>query len=212
MVKVKICGITNPDDAHAAVDAGADALGFVFYKGSPRYITPEKAEAIIRKLPVFVTTVGVFVDERPEEVESVLRHRSIDIAQFHGHEPPEACVISRRAIKAFRVKELGDLEPLKRYHVSAYLLDTYTPDFLGGTGRMFNWDIAVDAKQLGRIILAGGLTPDNVAKAIQRVHPYAVDVSSGVEAEKGRKDHDKLKLFIKRAKEALPPGGSRTPF
>lgn len=206
MVKVKICGITNIDDALAALESGADALGFVFYKGSPRYITPEGARGIIERLPTFAPTVGVFVDERAEEVLRVMGLAGLDVAQLHGHEPPEACVLHRRVIKAIRVKELSDLEPLKHYRVSAFLLDTYTPDLLGGTGQMFNWDVAVDAKQFGRIILAGGLTPENVAQAVQWVHPYAVDVSSGVEEEKGKKDHEKLRLFIKNAKEALPPG------
>jgi len=203
MTKVKICGITNLDDALAAVEFGADALGFVFYKGSPRFITPERASDIVRGLPPFISTVGVFVDESPEEVERVLSLTGIEIAQFHGHEPPEFCITHARAIKAIRVKELSDLEPLSRYKVSAYLLDTYTPDTLGGTGQIFNWDIAVEAKKYGRIILAGGLTPENIQKAILWVHPYGVDVSSGVEEEKGKKDHQKMRLFIKRAKEAL---------
>lgn len=206
MVKVKICGITNAEDALAAVEFGADALGFVFYRGSPRYVTPEQAREVVRAVPTFVTTVGVFVDEPSEEVERTMRHAGIDVAQFHGHEPPEACLVPHRAIKAIRVKELSDLEPLKHYRVSAFLLDTYTPELLGGTGRIFNWDIAVDAKQFGRIILAGGLTPDNVAQAVQWVHPYAVDVSSGVEEDKGKKDHGLLRAFVKNAKEALPPG------
>jgi phosphoribosylanthranilate isomerase len=200
MVKVKICGITNIDDALAAVTYGADALGFVFYKGSPRYITPDDAREIIMKLPPFITTVGVFVDEKPTKVEKILKHTGIDIAQLHGNEPPEACTISKRVIKAIRVKELSDLEPLRHYKVSAFLLDTYTPEKLGGTGQIFNWDIAVDAKQFGRIILAGGLTPENINQAVQWVRPYAVDVSSGVEEEKGKKDHKKLKLFIQKAK------------
>jgi phosphoribosylanthranilate isomerase len=205
MVRVKICGITNEEDALAAVEYGADALGFVFYKGSPRHITPDNALKIIKMLPPFITTVGVFVDEKTDEVERILRHSAIDVAQFHGHEPPEACLISRKAIKAVRVKELSDLEPLRHYHVSAYLLDTYTPEMLGGTGQIFNWDIALDAKRMGRIILAGGLTPENVLRAIQWVHPYAVDVSSGVEEEKGIKDHKKMKEFITKAKGASVP-------
>ncbi len=200
MVRVKICGITNLDDALAATESGADALGFVFYAGSPRYVSPDDAGKIIRELPPFVTTVGVFVDERREEMQRIIRHASIDVVQLHGHEPPEACLIGGRVIKAIRVKELNDLRPLRHYRVSAYLLDTYTPESLGGTGQIFNWDIATDAKQFGRIILSGGLNPDNVEKAVRWVRPYAVDVSSGVEEEKGKKDHKKLKLFIKRAK------------
>jgi phosphoribosylanthranilate isomerase len=200
MVRVKICGITNIEDALAAVEFGADALGFVFYKGSPRYIPPDGARGIIQRLPPFITTVGVFVDENPDEVERVLRYASIDVAQLHGHEPPEACMTGRRVIKAIRVKELSDLEPLRHYHVSAFLLDTYTPEYLGGTGQIFNWDIALDAKQFGRIILAGGLTVDNIERAVRWVRPYGVDVSSGVEEEKGKKDHRKMRLFIERAK------------
>ncbi len=200
MVKVKICGITNLEDALAAVDYGADALGFVFYKGSPRYISPEAAKDIIRQLPPLITTVGVFVDEPVDHIEDMLKGIPLDIAQLHGHEPPEACILSRRVIKAIRVKELSDLEPLKRYRVSAFLLDTYTPESLGGTGQIFNWDIAVAAKQFGKVILAGGLNPDNIERAIRWVRPYAVDVSSGIEEEKGKKDLKRMRLFIERAK------------
>lgn len=200
MVKVKICGITNLEDAFAAVDYGADALGFVFYKGSPRYISPETAKEIIRQLPPFITTVGVFVDEPTSNIEDILKSVPLDVVQFHGHESPEACMLFRRGIKAIRVKELSDLEPLKRYTVSAFLLDTYTPESLGGTGQIFNWDIAVAAKQFGKIILAGGLNPENIEKAIRWVRPYAVDVSSGIEKEKGKKDLKRMKLFIEKAK------------
>lgn len=203
MVKVKICGITNREDALAAVDAGADALGFVFYRGSPRYVVPDIAKDIVKSLPPFVTTVGVFVDETEEEIERIIRHAAIDVAQFHGHEMPEACTIWSRAIKAIRVKELIDLEPLKHYRVSAFLLDTYTSESFGGTGQIFNWDIAVAAKEFGKIILSGGLSPDNIEKAVRWVKPYAVDVSSGVEEDKGKKDHKKIRLFIEKAKAAL---------
>lgn len=203
MVKVKICGITNLGDALVAAEFGADALGFVFFKGSPRYIPPDDARQITLRLPPFITTVGVFVDENPEEVKRILKHAAIDMAQFHGHEPPEACAIDRRVIKAIRIKELTDLDALRHYRVSAFLLDTYTPESFGGTGQIFNWEIAVDAKQFGKIVLAGGLNPDNIEKAARVVRPYAVDVSSGVEQEKGKKDHKKLKLFIERAKSVL---------
>jgi len=204
VVRVKICGITTLDDAAAAVDCGADALGFVFFKGSPRYITSDRAFSIIRDLPSFVTTVGVFVDEKHQEIDRIASEACLDIIQLHGDEQPEACRMARRMVKAIRVKSIDSLEPLKNFRgrVSAFLLDAYAPDALGGTGLMFNWDIAVEAKQFGRIILAGGLTPENVQHAVRHVRPYAVDVSSGVEREKGRKDHDKLKLFIDRAKNA----------
>jgi phosphoribosylanthranilate isomerase len=200
MVKVKICGITNLEDALKAVEFGADALGFVFYKESPRRISPEEAINIIEEIPPFVTTVGVFVNEDISVIEGIMKSASLDVAQLHGNEPPEACIMGKRTIKAIRVKELSDLEPLGSYKVSAFLLDTYAPESFGGTGQLFNWDIAVDAKQFGKIILAGGLNPDNVERAVKWVRPYAVDVSSGVELDKGRKDHNKLKLFIERAK------------
>jgi phosphoribosylanthranilate isomerase len=201
-IKVKICGITNLDDAMVAVNCGADALGFVFFAGSPRCIPHEKAGGIIKKLPSFTATVGVFVNEKIEEIEKIIALTGIDVVQLHGNEPPEMCNISRRIIKAIRVKSLESLDPLKNYKdkVSAFLLDTFTPDIFGGTGQVFNWDIALEAKQFGRIILAGGLTPDNIAEAVRHVRPYGVDVSSGVELEKGEKDHKKMKLFIERAK------------
>jgi phosphoribosylanthranilate isomerase len=204
MVKVKICGITNPEDAQAVVDCGADALGFVFFKDSPRYISPVRAAAIIRKLPSFVQTVGVFVNEPAEEIDKTVLECGIDLIQLHGDESPESCALSRRTIKAIRVKSLESLSSLEAFSdlVSAFLLDAYAPDKLGGTGLIFNWDIAKEAKQFGRIILAGGLTPDNVAEAVRFVRPYAVDVSSGVELSKGKKDHRKVRLFIERAKSA----------
>ena len=204
MVRVKICGITHIDDAMAAIDFGADALGFVFFKGSPRYVSPEQSASIITKLPPFISTVGVFVDEPLKEVEKIVTATCLDIIQLHGEETPEACRVSRRVVKAIRVKSINSLEPLKHFHdkVSAFLLDAYAPDALGGTGLKFNWDIAIEAKQFGRIILAGGLTPDNIQQAIRHVRPYGVDVSSGVEATKGRKDYKKLKLFIEKAKTA----------
>ena len=203
-VKVKICGITNLDDASAAIDFGADALGFVFFPESPRHISDHNVEAIIRKLPPFITTVGVFVDEKPEQIEKTIALSGIDVVQLHGEESPEMYLHSRPVIKAIRVKSLDSLDPLINFkdYVSAFLLDTYTPDVFGGTGRIFNWEIAVEAKHFGRIILAGGLTPDNIPEAVKRVQPYGVDVSSGVEAEKGKKDLNKLKLFIERAKAA----------
>lgn len=204
MVKVKICGITNTGDAEAAISLGADALGFVFFKESPRYVSPKDAASIRKTLPSFVPAVGVFVNETAQGIEEIASVSGIDLIQLHGDEPPEMCRRSRRVIKVIRVKSLESLSPLNEYKdkVSAFLLDTYTPDALGGTGRIFNWDIAVEAKQFGRIVLAGGLTPDNVAQAVGYVKPYAVDVSSGVELRKGKKDHTKIRLFIERAKSA----------
>ena len=204
MVKVKICGITNIEDAMAAVDFGADALGFIFVKKSPRYIQPKKAALIIDKLPPFIQTVGVFANETAENMEAVISTARLNVAQLHGDEPPEMCKLSRRVIKAIRVKSLESLAPLSEYgqYVSGFLLDAYTPDKLGGTGMIFNWDIAVEAKQFGQIILAGGLTPDNVSDAVRHVMPYGVDVSSGVELKKGKKDLEKVRLFIEKAKSA----------
>lgn len=201
-MRIKICGITNLDDAIAAIDYGTDALGFVFFKQSPRYIVFKKAAAIIAKLPPYITSVGVFVNETPEQIENAVAITGIDVVQLHGNESPERITSSRRIVKAIRVKSLESLDPLIYFKdwVSAFLLDTYTPDIFGGTGRRFNWDIAVEAKQFGRIILAGGLTSENIAEAVRWVKPYGVDVSSGVELEKGKKDYKKLKLFIERAR------------
>ncbi|HEB76138.1 MAG TPA: phosphoribosylanthranilate isomerase [Nitrospirae bacterium] len=203
-VRVKICGITRGEDALAAVESGADALGFVFYSGSPRHIRLEAARDIIRELPPFVTTVGVFVDEVPSTISEIVEAAGIDVVQLHGGEPEEVCRLWPRVIKAFRVRELTDLDAVARYRVSAYLLDTYSPDMPGGTGQVFNWDIALEAKRFGPVVLAGGLTPENVDRAVRWVRPYGVDVSSGVEREKGVKDEEKVRLFIERAKAVFP--------
>jgi phosphoribosylanthranilate isomerase len=204
MVKVKICGITNIEDAEYAVQSGADALGFVFYPQSPRAVDQETAKRIASSLPPFITTVGVFVNETPENVEKIMSDAGLDVIQLHGSEPPEHCTHHKKVIKAIRVKELSDLSLLDRYRsASAFLLDTYSAESYGGSGRSFNWEIAVEAKKYGDIILAGGLNPDNIEQAINIVAPYAVDVSSGVEGTiKGRKDHTRVKLFIERAKKA----------
>ncbi len=206
MVRIKICGITNLDDALAAIQYGADAIGFVLHQKSPRAVTPQIARSIVSELPPFITIVGVFVNEEKSKIEEIVQNVGLDIVQLHGSEPPEACQICRKVIKAIRVKDLTDLEPLNKYkhRVSAFLLDTYSPHSVGGTGQIFNWDIAVEAKRFGQIILAGGLTPENVEDAIKWVQPYGVDIATGVEGnKKGRKDHKKLKLFIDRARKAL---------
>ena len=203
MTKVKICGITNLEDALKAVDAGADALGFVFYSASPRHIFPEHAAAIIRQLPPFVHTVGLFVNEELAIVNATANQCGLDVVQLHGEEPPAFCdSIQRRVIKAFRVKDITTLDSLLQYHVAGYLLDAWSPAAHGGTGQTFNWEIAAEATKRGhRIVLAGGLTPDNVFEAIKRVRPYAVDVSSGVESTPGNKDGDKIRSFIIQAKQ-----------
>lgn len=206
-VKVKICGITNLDDALAAVDAGADALGFVFYEGSPRCVTPATVKDVLRRLPPFVTAVGLFVDAPEAAVREVLEQCHLHVLQFHGAESSEYCrKFQGSVIKAFRVRDETSLEALSEYAVAGTLLDSYAPGQAGGTGARFNWDLAVRAKaRCGRLILAGGLTPANVAEAVRQVRPYAVDVSSGVESVPGRKDVAKLKAFVRAAKAALEP-------
>lgn len=202
VVKVKICGITTLEDALTAVDAGADALGFVFFTESPRHIFPEEAAAIIRHLPPFVQTIGLFVNEELETVNDTADRCGLDIVQLHGVEPPEYCDrVTRRIIKAFRVKDITCLEPMNAYRTAAFLLDAWSPSAHGGTGITFNWEIAACAAQANRIILAGCLTAGNVAAAIKQVRPYGVDVSSGVESAPGRKDVAKLREFIRKAKE-----------
>jgi len=203
MTRVKICGITSLEDALTAVEAGADALGFVFYKESPRHIFPEQAARIISQLPPFVQAVGLFVNDDLQTVNQVADLCRLDLVQLHGDEAPDYCQqITRRVLKAFRVRSLTCLDPIRDYPVAGYLLDTYSPSFYGGTGLSFNWEIAAEAvKRHQRIILAGGLTPDNVAEAIRQVHPWAVDVSSGVESAPGKKDADTVREFIRNAKE-----------
>jgi len=201
MVKIKVCGITNEDDALQAVAAGADALGFVFYDLSPRCISYETAERIIRKLPPFVVTVGVFVNNPIRSINLAVERCGIQVVQLHGDETPDFCSgIRHQVIKAFRVRDIASLENIRSYPVSAFLLDAYVPGAYGGTGLTFNWETAKIAKQYGPIILAGGLNSNNVRKAVETVEPYAIDVSSGVEASPGKKDHAKVEEFIKRAK------------
>ena len=197
MVKIKICGITNLEDALVAVEAGADALGFVFFQGSSRYISPENAAAIICRLPPFVQTVGLFVNEKPAIVNAIADQCGVDIVQLHGEESFEYCqAITRRVIKAFRVKDAASLDTMADYRVAGWLLDAWSPVAHGGTGTTFNWDIAAHAAASRPIILAGGLTPENVAEAAVTVRPYAVDVSSGVESEPGKKSAGLIKQFI----------------
>jgi len=203
-VRVKICGITNLPDALAAVDAGADALGFMIYEQSPRAISIDSAAAITRELPPFVTKVGVFVDPAIELVKAALAKSQLNAIQLHGNETPEFCADLRASvIKAFRIEGPESLEPMRRYQTSAWLLDSFVPGKPGGTGSKFNWDLAVRAKAWGRpILLAGGLTPENVASAVKQVQPYGVDVSSGVESAPGKKDRAKMRDFIAAAQAA----------
>lgn len=201
MVKVKICGITNEEDAVSAMEAGADALGFVFWDKSPRYIEPKAVWSIKKNLPPFITTVGVFVNMPLDKLKSVLFDTNVDCIQLHGDESPRFCegvyeFAEKKIIKAFRIRERLDISKLKNYKVDSYLLDTYREGMPGGTGETFDWDLAVEAKEKRRIILSGGLTPENISKAIKLVRPYAVDVSSGVEAKPGKKDPEKIHKFM----------------
>lgn len=208
MLRVKICGITNLEDALAAVEAGADALGFVFAE-SPRRVSPETAAEVIGRLPAFVLAVGVFVDEAPERVRRIAREVGLAAVQLHGSEPPEAAqaLAPLACIKAFRIRSRNDLEDLARYRVRGYLVDTYVAGRPGGTGERLDWDMLEGFRPPGPLILAGGLTPENVAEAVRRVRPYAVDVSSGVEAAPGRKDHTLMKRFIQEARRAASEVG-----
>lgn len=201
-VKVKICGITNLSDAMAAVEAGADMLGFVFWPQSPRCVSVEAAAEVIRHLPASVVKVGVFVNAPAELVLDAIGRCLLNLLQFHGDESPGYCMqFGLMAMKAFRIRDAASLQRLAEYRTDAWLLDAYNPDKPGGTGETFNWDLAAEAGKLGRpIFLAGGLTVENVAEAIRRADPYAVDVSSGVEMAPGRKDHAKVSAFIKAAK------------
>ena len=201
-VKVKICGITNLADGMIAAEAGADALGFVFHDQSPRRISVEAAAVLTDQLPPFVLKVGVFVNAPQGLVLLASRKCALNMLQFHGAEPPEYCLqFGLTSMKAFRVRDSASLRTLQDYPTDAWLLDAYSPGKLGGTGETFNWDLALEARSLGRpIFLAGGLTPDNVATAIHRARPYGVDVSSGVESAPGKKDPDKVRAFIRAAK------------
>ena len=207
-VRVKICGLTRLEDALRAVELGADALGFVLAE-SPRRVTPEEAKAIIDHIPPWVSCVGVFVDEDIRTVRDVQRYCSFDYLQFHGHEEPGYCrQFRRRAIKAFRIRRPDDLALLAEYPGSAFLLDTFSEGQMGGTGKTFDWRLARIARQYGRIILSGGLRPDNVSQAIQKVRPYAVDASSGLETSPGRKDYGKLSSFFESVSLACRKGSS----
>lgn len=206
-IKVKICGITHPDDAATAVEAGADLLGLVFYERSPRFVTVESAAAIAAVIPPYVLRVGLFVNPEPQLVAEAIVGCSLQMLQFHGDESPAFCrQFGVMTMKAFRVKGPETLEALRQYPTDAWLLDAYVPGKLGGTGQTFDWALAAQATQLGRpVFLAGGLTPENVSEAVRAVAPYGVDVSGGVEAFPGRKDPDKVRAFIKAAKR---PGKS----
>ena len=203
MTRIKICGITSPEDALLCVDAGADALGLNFYPPSPRYITVSRAREIVAAVPPFVFLVGLFVDEDLSEVQRIMDETGLHIAQFHGSESPEVLErYGRPAIKAFRIQRAEDLKPMKDFPAATFLLDTYYKGLPGGTGETFDWDLAQGAARENRIILAGGLTPENVADAIRLVRPFAVDVASGVEPSPGKKDPSLVHRFVEAVREA----------
>lgn len=202
--RIKVCGFTVPEEACQAALLGIDAIGLVFYPKSPRFVTIEQARKIVATLPPFVTTVALFVDERPETVWEVLRKVPVDLLQFHGDEPEAFCEqFGRPYIKAIRVREGVDLRQLAERYRSAQglLLDAYHPELPGGSGQRFNWELIPKALPKP-IVLAGGLTADNVAEAIQMVRPYGVDVSSGVEWTKGRKACTRIEKFIAGVRKA----------
>jgi phosphoribosylanthranilate isomerase len=202
-IAVKICGITNLKDATIAVDLGADALGFIFAH-SPRQITPQKARDIIDTIPPLVKTVGVFVNRGQAAIEEIIHYCGLDLVQLHGDEPPIFChAFMPCTIKALRIKDESSLHSIQTYHgnVRALLLDAYSKEKVGGTGKTFDWELALRIKKLGiPIILSGGLGPSNIVRAISSVKPYAVDVNSGVEEHPGKKSHNLIRDLMKKVK------------
>jgi phosphoribosylanthranilate isomerase len=205
MVRIKICGITNHEDASMAVRMGVEAIGFIFAQ-SPRRIDPEMAREIIDGLPPFTRTVGVFVNEAPETIKEIIRFCALDLVQLHGDESPDICArLMPHTIKSFRIKDESSLNVLESYvgKVRAFLFDTYAEEKWGGTGKIFDWDLAIKGKNPGvPVILSGGLDPSNIQAAISTVQPYAVDVNSGIEERPGKKDPVLLKRLMENIKNA----------
>ncbi len=208
-ILVKICGITNVDDALDAIELGADYLGFNFYPDSPRYVDPLKAKEIIRDVPGAIAKVGIFVNADFQLVSDIAVDLELDCLQFHGDETPEYCnQFGRTWWRAFRPQNIEDLSMIPQYQSDFLLIDSYVEKAFGGTGVVSNWDLAVNAKKYGKLILSGGLKPENVEMALQTVKPYAVDVASGVEQSPGVKDRYKMEEFILRVKNySLKPHG-----
>ncbi len=203
--RVKICGFTRIEDAVCAADLGVDAIGLVFYPPSPRNVSIEKANDIVRSLPAFVSVVALFVDAEPSQIKDVLARVSVDCLQFHGDEPAENCrIYGKPYMKAIRMQAGTDIAAIEQqYHdAAALLLDAYHPGVQGGTGKQFDWKLISGSGRLP-IVLAGGLTPDNAAQAVIEVKPYALDVSSGVEVEKGIKDAAKMAAFIRKTNAVI---------
>jgi len=204
MTKIKICGITNTEDALAATGYGADALGFIFYRKSLRFVEPEQAGEITKALPPFVKKVGVFVNEDKATVSSILETVVLDVLQFSGDETEDYCrSFGKPYIRSFRVKDEGSLGEINESETPYIIFDSYSENEYGGTGKTFDWDLIVSQQLRDKyVILSGGLNPGNVGDAILRVKPYAVDVASGVEQQPGKKDHEKIKKFIEAVKNA----------
>lgn len=204
-VRIKICGVTRLEDALAAAQLGVDALGFNFWPGSKRFVTPEAAGRIIDRLPPFVVPVGVFVNQTEEELRAIAAESGIQVFQLHGDEPPELCGrLHLPVVKAIPVDQVRSLSRLLSYEVQAFLLDTPSRGF-GGTGKPFDWSLAEGVSEVAPVILAGGLTPANVADAIRAVRPWAVDVASGVESAPGVKDPEKMSRFVAAVREVHLP-------
>jgi len=200
-IKIKICGITNATDAEVATKAGADALGFVFYSDSPRYIEPAVAQRIIAQLPPFVLPVGVFVNHKPESIKKIFDECGLALAQLHGDETPSFCEsLGRPILRALRLRDRGSLLALAEYKgrmgVRGFVVDAFSTEAYGGTGQTVDWSLAREVAQVTPILLAGGLSPTNVQEAVREVQPYGVDVSSGVEENPGKKDHEKVRAFV----------------
>ncbi|MBI5374161.1 MAG: phosphoribosylanthranilate isomerase [Candidatus Schekmanbacteria bacterium] len=203
-MKIKICGITTIEDALFCVENGADALGFIFYRKSKRFIEPEAAAQIISRIPPFISSVGVFVDEERSTILNIHNTCHLNVLQFHGDETPEyvQSFATQKVIKAIRVKDANSIKSIKDFKVSAFLLDSYVKGVQGGTGVTFNWALVEEAKQYGKIILSGGLNPGNIKEAILKVKPYAVDASSSLETAPGIKNRELVKQFIEEARKA----------
>ncbi|HSU88771.1 MAG TPA: phosphoribosylanthranilate isomerase [Terriglobia bacterium] len=201
MTRVKICGITEFEDARDAALLGADAIGLNFYPSSPRYIEPARAAKIVEKLPPFVTIVGIFVNHPdPQNLEDFALSLGLHAVQLHGNETPDYCSMIQRVkvIKTFRVDRNFRVDTLRSYGSGTFLLDACTP----GAGQTFNWELAFGANAFGSIIIAGGLNPENVAEVVGALHPFAVDVASGVESKPGKKDYEKMRRFIEAVQRA----------
>jgi phosphoribosylanthranilate isomerase len=208
MTFIKICGITNLDDALAAVAAGADALGFNFYKPSPRYITPQHAREIVEQLPESLLKVGVFVNEESSAVRSIANEAGIKALQLHGDESPAYCrelAVEYFVIKTFAVSDSFDVQTAQEYEVEAIMLDTKHNTLRGGTGHVFDWSVAQRLRPaLPKLFLAGGLSPENIENAIKTVRPFAVDACSALEDRPGKKNHDRMRVFVNTVRAVAP--------